>query len=191
MKGWYPAMKKILALMAATLLVLFVICSAMADGVTFTTEYFTLELPEDWIIYTDGLEVDKEEGYEELGFFYPPDEKGIIVGAAKVYYEELNDLSLWNASEEKFEEYKEMILDEYADEKPEYIETFMVDRLPFILFRCTDEDGTYLYADTIANGHSFQFTVYEADEDSIYPVTDEDIALFKTILATFKPVTAN
>ena len=41
---------------------------ASADGVTFSTAYFTLELPDNW--ETDMGELKKEDNTEELGFFF-------------------------------------------------------------------------------------------------------------------------
>jgi hypothetical protein len=40
-------MKKISTLFVAILLALSLTCGALAAGVTFTTKYFTLDLPED------------------------------------------------------------------------------------------------------------------------------------------------
>lgn len=181
-------MKKFSALFFAILLALSLTCSALAAGVTFTTKYFTLDLPEGWTIDTEDLEELSGEGVEMLGFIGGPNEIDVTASACLVYYDELKDVSLWNAVAEDIEAYKETILEEFKDEQPEYLETITVNNVPFILIRCTDEEGTYVYVDTITNGYSIQFEVYLADEEEIYSITDEGLEQFKTILATFKPV---
>jgi len=179
-------MKKITALVLATLLTLSMIGGALAD--TFTTKYFTLELPEGWEIDMDDLEEDSEEGMEALGMFGGADEDIVLVaGAYLVYYEELKDFSSWNASEDEIEEYKDFMMEALEDDKPEYLGTVMAGSIPFILIRCEDEETEYLYADTVTNGNVIQIEAYMADDEKFYPLTDEAIEQFKTILATFKP----
>ena len=180
-------MKKITALFFAVLLALSLFCGALADGQTFATKYFTLELPEKWEIDQDDLDDESEEGMEALGFFGSPEDVSLVAEAYLVYYEDLKDFSSWSASEAEVEEYKELLLEEFEDDKAEYIGTTMAGSIPFILIRCTDEDGDYLYADTVTNGYAIQIVAYLADEDKIYPLTDEAIEQFKTVLATFKP----
>lgn len=185
MKGRYPDMKKITALVLAMLLTLCLASGALAD--TFTTKYFTLELPEGWEIDTDDLEEESEEGMEALGFFAGPEDVALMAGAYLVYYEELKDLSLWEASEEDLREYAEIIIDELQDDNAEYIGTVTAGKIPFVLIRCEDEESEYIYADTVTNGYSIQFQAFMADEENFHPLTDEAIEQFTTILATFKP----
>ena len=180
-------MKKISALSVAMLLILSLVLGALAENVTFTTKYFTLDLPEGWIVETEDLESYSEEGIELLGYFGSPEVIGLTAGAYLIYYEDLKDLSLWNASDADLETYKEAILEDFADENPEYVDTLTVGMVPFVLVKCTDSEGAYLYADTITNGYSIQFQVFLADEENIYSITDEGIEQFKTILETFKP----
>ena len=180
-------MKKITALFFAMLMTLALTCGAFAEGNTFTTKYFTLELPEGWEIDQDNLDKESEEGMEALGFFGSPDDISLVAEAYLVYYEELKDFSSWSASEKEVEEYKELLMEEFEDEKPEYVGTVTAGSIPFILIRCTDEDGEYLYADTVTNGYAIQIAAYLADEDKFHPLTDDAIEQFKTILATFKP----
>ena len=179
-------MKKITALVLAMLLTLSMIGGALAD--TFTTKYFTLELPEGWETDMDDLEDYSEEGMEALGFFGSTDEDVTLVAVAYlVYYEELKDFSSWNASEEEIDEYKDIMLEALEDDKPEYLGTVMAGSIPFILIHGEDEEAEYLYADTVTNGNVIQIQAYMADDEKYYPLTDEAIEQFKTILATFKP----
>lgn len=185
MKGRYPDMKKITALVLAMLLTLSMIGGALAD--TFTTKYFTLELPEGWEIDMDDLEKESEENMEALGFFGGPEDVSLVAEAYLVYYEEMKEVSLWNVGEEELREYAEMVMEELEDENAEYIGTVTAGSIPFVLIRCEDEEGEYIYADTVTNGYSIQFVAYMADEENIHPLTDEAIEQFRTILATFKP----
>ena len=91
-------MKRLISLLAAAVLLLTAACAA-ADGVKFSTTYFTMELPEGWEIDTEDLE--KEEGEESLGFFGESSDIGLGGAAYLVYYEELKDFALWNASEDE------------------------------------------------------------------------------------------
>ena len=180
-------MKKLTVLFFATLMAFSLVCGAFAAGETFTTKYFTLELPEGWEIDQKDLEKESEEGMEALGFFSGPEDIALVGESYLVYYEELKDFSSWSAGEKEVEEYKELLLEEFEDDKPEYVGNVTAGNIPFILIRCTDEDGDYLYADTVTNGYAIQIVAYLADKDKIYPLTDEAIEQFKTILATFKP----
>ena len=58
-------MKRITGLLLALALVLAMAVGALADGVTFSTKYFTLTLPQGWEIETEVMET--EDGMEDLG----------------------------------------------------------------------------------------------------------------------------
>ena len=55
-------MKRFFGWMVAAVLMLSAVCAAGAEGVTFKTNYFTLQLPDGWI--TDYEDLEKEEGLE-------------------------------------------------------------------------------------------------------------------------------
>ena len=85
---------------------------ASADGVTFSTAYFTLELPDNW--ETDMGDLKKEDNTEELGFFGGEMAGGLLAGGAYlVYYENLKDISLWNASAEELKDYEDALLEDF------------------------------------------------------------------------------
>jgi hypothetical protein len=179
-------MKRFFVLMTAVALFLSVVCAAVAQ--TFTTAYFSMELPDGWEIDTEDLE--KKEGEESLGFFGGKMGDGLLVGGAYlVYYEDLKDISLWNAGEEELKEYTNILLEEFADSKPEAIGTVMAGKIPLVLIRGADKEGEFVYADTVTNGYSIQFEFYatETEGDKELPLTDEHIEQIKTILASFKP----
>ena len=185
-------MKRIVTLLLALLLGLSAICCAAAEGVTFTTPYFTITLPDDWDFDTTPLDDEEdEEGFEYLGLFGSTEDVGILAMAYLVYYEDLTDISLWNADEDDMALYIEAILDDFEDDDPELLGTVTAGSIPFVLIRGTDEDGEYLYADTMTNGYAIEIEAFVLDEDgeTQLPFTDEYIEQFKSILETFLPVT--
>lgn len=186
-------MKRLFSLILAVVLVLSVACAAAAEGVTFTTQYFTLQLPDNW--ETDYEDLQKEDDEEDLGYFYDTAEIGLVGAAFLVYYEQLKDISLFNENEETIQEYIDAITEELEEYKPQYLETVTavpdagMKAIPIVLFKVADDEGDFIYADTITNGYSIQFEFYvtDAEGEKMYPITDEYIELIKTILATLKP----
>lgn len=182
-------MKRLISLGIALLLVLSAVCCASAEGKTFKTPYFTLTLPSGWDGDTGDAEVD-EDGMEYLGYLGEDKKVGLFVEAYLMYYEDFKDVSLWNADQAEIKEYAEIVLDDYADDDPEWIDTVMAGKIPFVLIQAEDEDGEYLYADTMTNGYAIIFIAYVLDEDgeTEYPITQKHIDAFKSILETFQPV---
>ena len=182
-------MKRLLSFAFALALALSAVCCAAAAEKIFKTAYFTITLPSGWDFDTEDACVD-EDGDEYLGFFGEDKSIGLIVGAYIVYYEDLSDISLWNSSEAELQEYADSVMYDFADEEPEYLGIVMAGKIPFVLIKATDEDGEYLYADTMTNGYAIEFQVYVmgADGETQYPMTEKYIELFKSVLATFQPV---
>lgn len=180
-------MKRLFSLLAVLVLVFPAVCSA--EGTVFTTDYFTLQLPDGWEVDQEDLE--SEEGELSLGFFSGPEDIDLAAGSYLVYYEELKDFSLWGAGEEELKEYADILLEELSDSSPELIGVVQADRIPLVLIAVHTVEGDYVYADTVTNGYSIQFEFYVTDLDGekMYPITDEHLALIGNILATFKPVT--
>jgi hypothetical protein len=180
-------MKRITGLLLALALVLTTVSAALAD-VTFTTKYFTLSLPQGWIIETENL--DPEEGMESLGFAGSPEEPGLVIAAYLQYDEESAGTSLWNASDADLDAYAKLVMEDFRDDNPEYLGTVKANNnIPFVLIKGRDADGEYLYADTLTNGYYIMIEAFVADEKKYYPLTDEAVEQFKSILATFAPVT--
>ena len=179
-------MKRMICILLSLALALPALLCA-AEGVTFKSSYYTLTLPAGWEIDTD--DAGPEDGYEFLGGFYSPDDTGLVVFAYLEYYEELADVSLWDADDELIQEYADILLEDFSDDNPEYIGVVKAGAIPFVLVRCTDEYGDYLYADTMTNGYAVEFEVYVMDWDEHqYPLTDAYIEQFENILATFQPL---
>lgn len=180
-------MKKLLAIVLSLLLTLSIV-SAMAGGVTFTTKYFTMELPEGWEIDTSDPQHDEKEHIEDLGIFYKTEGTGLSVEACVQYVEDMKSIALWNSNADELKEYAEDIMEVFEEDHPVYLDTIKANGIPFVLIKATDKDGEYLYADTVSNGYIIIFYVYVIGEDDSYlPLTDEHIEEFKTILSTFKP----
>ena len=187
---WKERMKmKRFICISLTLMMVLAACTAAADETTFKTAYFTLTLPDGWEYDTEDLEKDAESQMEELGYFGASDEVGLVVSAYLIYYEDLKNLALWSSDENELQAYAEAVLEDFAEDHPTWLGTVLADRIPFILIQATDEDGEYLYADTITNGYAIVFMAYVIDsEENILPMTDAYIEQFKQVLTTFKPV---
>ena len=180
-------MKRLFLLLMTAVLFLSATC-AFADGVTFSTAYFSLELPDGWEIDTDDLE--KTDDSEELGFFGGETGEGFLTGGAcLVYYENLKDISLWNASEEELKDYEDALLEDFEKNNPRLIGTVMAGQIPLVIIRGDDDEGEFVYADTITNGYAIEFEFYVTGDDNekLLPITDQHIEQIKTILATFRP----
>ena len=181
-------MKRMISLITVVALVLSAACAAAA-GVTFSTDYFTLQLPDEWEIDTEDLE--SEDGRQCLGYFGGPEDIDLVGVAYLVYYEELKDFALWNSDDEELQAYTDVLLEEYKDSNPELIGVVKADKIPLVMIRNNDDDGEFIYVDTITNGYSVQiiFELIDANGEKTYPVTEEKIGQIKDILATFLPVT--
>ena len=183
-------MKQLMSALLAAVLLLCAFGTALADE-TFTNRYFSLTLPEGWIIETEDVDDDPNDDFEILGYVGSPEDVGLVIIAYLTYYEDMKDVSLWNADESGLQEYADVVADDLRDDNPVYLDTVKAGSIPFVLFRAVDEDGDYLYADTMTNGHAIIFLAYvsDLDDENVYPVTDAEIEQFKSILATFQPVT--
>ncbi len=182
-------MKRWICAAAAVMLVLFTACIAAAEGVTFTTKYFTMQFPEGW--ETDTEDLTQEDGVEELGYFEEQAAYGLSGGAFLVYYEELKDIRLFDAGEEELQAYIDALLEEFEEDHPVYLDTLMAGQIPLVMLRCTDKDGEYIHVDTMTNGYAIEIQFYVMSDDEkdmkTYPVTDRQIEQIKSVLATFRP----
>lgn len=182
-------MKRTITLLLVALMLLTPLWAALAEGgKTFTTEYYTLTLPQDWEIDTSDL--DKDEDFQELGTLLAPEVPGLVLEAGLVHYSELDDVSLWNMDEAGMQDYIDSVLEELGD-GAEYKTTLRVGNIPFVVCHVEDSDGPYEYIDTMTNGYAVVFYAYVADDDSdaLMPMSDAEWAQVESIIATFKPVT--
>lgn len=180
-------MKRLLSVLLAAMLVLSA-ATALAD-VTFTTPYYTMTLPDGWEIDQEDLEADSGEGMEALGYCYASEEIGMVIEAFLLTYEDLQDFSLWKADAAGVQDYVDAVMEDFADDKPEFLGIVQAGSIPFVLIRGADEYGDYLYADTMTNGYAIEFMAYvtDAEGEIQYPLSDDAIETFKSILVTFLP----
>ena len=105
-------MKRLISLLTVISLLLSLAGAALADPVTFTTEYFTLQLPDGWIIDTEDLESESDSSAKCLGFFGESSDKGLVAGVYLVYYEDLKNVALWSSDEDELQAYIEAVLED-------------------------------------------------------------------------------
>ena len=184
-------MKRTISLFLALVFALTALCCAASAQETFKTPYFTLTLPNGWLIDTSEADAAvNKSGEQYLGIFGDHAAIGLVVEADLVLYNELKDVSLWNYSEAELKDYADSVMEEFEGEHPEYLGVVKAGQIPFVLIKATDEDGDYLYADTMTNGYAVVFYAYVAGDksDTLLPMSDADWAQVESILATFKPV---
>ena len=184
-------MKRTISLFFALVIAMSAICCAASAGETFKTPYFTLTLPNGWLIDTSEADAAVDDNGEQfLGVFGDDDAIGMIVEAYLVHYDDLKDVSLWNYSDAELKDYADSLMEEFEDDDPAYLGIVKAGQIPFVLIKATDEDGEYLYADTMTNGYAIELCAYITDEEAetMYPITEKHIEQFKSILATFQPV---
>ena len=183
-------MKRAIPLLLIALLALLPCCAALAEaGQPFTTDYYTLTLPGDWVIDTSGQE-DNSADFQLLGNLCSPDDPGLVIEAGLVHCPDMGGISLWSADEDAMQDYIDALLEDFEDANGEYVETLRSGSIPFVVLRASDGDGAYRYVDTMTNGYAIVFYVYHAssDDDRISEPTEAEWALFERILATFRPV---
>ena len=187
-------MKRMISLVFTLVLALSALYGAAAENM-FKTAYYTLTLPDGWEIDTKDTGVedeDKDIREEYLGSFYEPKRIGLFIEAYLVFYKdsELQSMRLWDASEEKLKAYEKEVMEIYEDDDPVSLGRVQADKIPFVLIKATDDEGEYLYAETMTNGYAIAFYAYMIDdEDTSYALNNQDIEQFKNILETFQPVT--
>ena len=121
---------------------------------------------------------------------YAREDDGLAIEAALEYFESLDGISLWDAGEEDFQAYVDMILEEFAEDGAVVLDPVNANGIPFIIIRCEDDDGEYLYAETVTNGYVLSFYAYALDWDSNYlPLEEKHLDTFREILSTFQPNT--
>ena len=137
-------MKKLTSLLFALVFALAGVCSAAAEGLVFSTDYYSLTLPENWIIDTEDLTSSEEA--QELGHFYDSGEVGLLVSAYLVRLEDTEGQPVWSAETGMAQEYVDLVLADFEDSHPEYLGTVLAGEVPFLLIKGGDNYGEFLYA---------------------------------------------
>jgi len=180
-------MKRLMCLLLALLLGMGSL-SAAAEGKSgniFACDYYVMTLPEDWIFDTEDL-TDLGD-YRELGYFYPDDDEGIFLMADMQFYEDWEEISLWEVEELGVTLYAQATVDDFEDEYGVLKEIYLAGDVPFLIIQAKSEDGAFYYADTLDQGRSLCFYAYWMTEDG-YADTLPDTMLdqLKSILDTFR-----
>jgi hypothetical protein len=112
-----------------------------------------------------------------------------LIDAALTSVPEYAGFTLSTATDAQKAEYIAEVMDSFADSGPSLM-TIMDSQsgVPFYVFSLTDDQGSYYYAETIADGVSVNFCCYYFDA-SIAPDT-ELLANLKNVLNTYRPMPA-
>ncbi len=182
-------MKRVLILLSVLILCLSCAVSANAAKMvqTFSTEYYKIFIPGDWVIDISSRE--DHYGSLDLGFMYSPD-KTMLIEAKMNFYGEWAQVSLWSGAGSLWDEYVAFLLNDLKDEQPEFLAKFMAGQYPGALLKGTNSYGSYLYGEIMINAYSYGFYFYLLNEDDSVNsnLTQEEIDLFQSILETFSPV---
>ena len=183
-------MKRILLLAACAAILCALMAGASAEALTvaFETPYYTMMLPEGWEIYEPDT-ADDTDTFISLGNFSSPEDRFIWAECYLNYLEDWKDTSLWNATDEELEEYIDVTLKDFEADNPQYLGIVEAGRIPFVLFKGTDQYGEYLYVDTMTNGCAVLFYIYRSElgTDASFPLSDEDVETLTKIFESFKP----
>ncbi len=175
-------MKKLLAVLLSLSMTL-ALAAAGADAYTVAGRY-TVEYPDTLVLddtaYADGNTQNNVWLFMLAG-------EGFLIDAYLTTLENYDpDFSLSAADEAGIQEYLDEVLEAFSSRSPEAAGTVITDGgVLFYIFRLTDDDGPYLYAETIENGVSENFICFYVDG-----VTEPDEALLNTLealLYTFTP----
>ena len=172
------------AILALTLL----LPLALAQGAdqTFATDEIELTVPADWTIDTEDLTEDEDFHY--MCYLIEPGDPSLVVECALVYYEDFLDVYLDGSDEKTLNAYIGMLLDEKEADSPELVTVVDAGGISIPVLCAQDEEGPYLYADTMLSGQNYVFYAYSASayEDGTLEMDDDDLETFISILSTFR-----
>ena len=148
---------------------------------------FTIEYNEaDWAIDNFTYSGDTTEDYTWLFLLYK-ESADASIDVAMERVPEFEGLSLFSAGAVQRADYLASTLDAFQDLDMKYLTTITVSEweIPFYVYTMEDEQGQFLYAETIVNGCSINFHVChsrsEERSDALLPALEE-------ILTTFSPL---
>ncbi len=176
----------------ALLLILALFCSAAhAESWTqkVTTPYYTLTVPEDWIIDQEDLEA--EDGTEDLAYISAERDNDILFLQLSVFVDEDDpDLSLWNLSETELQAFIREEIESFDDLRDVvYKGSITVNQIPFLLFDYLDEDGWYIGGMTVASGHYLYILALSVTYDGKYiSAPEENREMLRKVIESFQPV---
>ena len=181
-------MKRLFGAVLILVLVLSLSCALGELGQTFETKHYTLSIPDGWTVDKDDL--NSKPGSWELGYAYAPEDDAMCIRATLDFYDSWDGISLWSADEDEMNEYRQAMMEDYAQYAPVLIDILYVGRIPFFVMRLTDDGEVFYWAETMTNGYVVGLECYALDKKGDYrDVTDAERDLFIDILRTFEPKT--
>ena len=182
-------MRRAMFAMLALALALTLVMGASAEDLTqtFSTSYFTLSVPGNWIVDTGSLWSD--EDYEELGVLEAPTDVGLVIECAAIGDLDEDYEALWDGvSEDGLDACVVALMEEYEDDDPEYLGALWVEGVPIVVLGAEDDEGPYFCVDTVVDGHELSFLAYvaNADSDRTLEPSEEDVALLKRIIGSIR-----
>lgn len=142
-----------------------------------------------WQIDDQTYSAEATEDYMWLFMLYSA-EKDALIDASIEAVPEFEGLTLFTADEARRAAYLNATMDAFADQEIRHLTTLTVSdyQIPFYVYVLTDEEGPFLYAETIVNGSAVAFGVYFArgngDAEALLPALEEVLATFAPVIPT-------
>ncbi len=174
--------KRIIMLLLCAAMTLAPLCASQAEAYTVPGLY-TVEYEDGAVIDDTSYLHDKTDTYTWL-FMICGSDYAIDASMTKMDFYE--GMSLYSATEDERTAYLEdtkLMLEEFNGE---YLGIVDKIGIPFYVFSCENDDGAYLWAETVANGYTLDFYCYY--DDDRMPVDEALLEKFSAMLESFEPV---
>ena len=114
-------------------------------------------------------------------------QEDIFIDAAMELIPEFEGTTLFSADAQTLSDYLAATLDAFADQDIQHLVTITAGgrQIPFYVYSMTDEDGSFLYAETVVNGCSIYFNVNHPNSSQL---SDALLPALEELLITFAPV---
>ena len=181
-------MKRMAALVLSLMLLFCAVESASGAKMvqTFSTDFYRIYIPGDWIIDTSTAA--DYWGAMDFGYMYPAD-KSMFIEAKMFFYSDWSQDSLWLGAQDLWEEYIAFLTDDLKNENPQYLGRVYAGQFPAAVFSGVNAYGAYLYGEIMINAYAYGFYFYQMDENGSISseIAQENVELFESILQTFVP----
>ena len=162
--------------------------AALAKEVSYNAKnIFTVRYDDEQVCFDNQSYLSECTDVFEWLFMLYHQENDVIVDVSMEYFDEYEDLALFQADAQTRQAYVNSMLDAYADMNIRLLDTFSISEIdiPFYLFSAEDENGSYLVAETVVYGYAIDFTAYRGDN---VPVDEATLNFLCQILDTFEPI---
>ncbi|HPF86870.1 MAG TPA: hypothetical protein PK537_02315 [Candidatus Limiplasma sp.] len=171
-------MKKLIAVLLA-LTMAAALCATAAAATYTAGDYYAITYPDELLLDDTSY---AENNTEDDAWLFMLEGDDFIIDAYWMTLAEYADFSLSNANAVDEQMYLNEIASTFAEENPELLSTVATDSgLVFYVFRMTDDEGVYLYAEVIENGVCANFVCYYFD-------AEPDEALLQTLETVLQSV---